>query len=46
VGSDRLLPAENPSNIPNDATISDSRNAKRPTKKPKMAGRTPVSQGK
>ena len=36
------LPKNNPSNIPNDAEISDARNAKRPIKKPKMAGRAPV----
>lgn len=36
------LPKNNPSNIPNDAEISDSRDAKKPTKKPKMAGRAPV----
>jgi hypothetical protein len=41
-----LLPKNNPSNIANDAEISNSRNAKRPIKKPKMAGRTPVPQGK
>jgi len=35
-------PKDNPSNIPQDAEISDTRNAKRPTKKPKMAGRTPA----
>lgn len=39
----RPLPADNPSNIPSDVTISDSRTAKRPTKKPKMAERTPVA---
>jgi hypothetical protein len=36
------LPKDNPSNIPSDAKISDSRTAQRPTKKPKMAGRTPA----
>ena len=35
-------PKNNPSNIPSDAQISDSRTAQRPIKKPKMAGRTPV----
>jgi hypothetical protein len=43
---DHLLPKNNPSNIANDAEISDTCNAKRPTKKPKMAGRTIVPQGK
>ena len=36
------LPKNNPSNIPNDAEISDSRTAQRPTKKSKLAGRTPA----
>ena len=36
------LPKNNPSNIPHDAEISDPRNAKRPTKKAKMFGRTPA----
>ena len=35
-------PKDNPSNIPQDAEISDTRTAKRPIKKPKMAGRTPA----
>jgi hypothetical protein len=40
--SEHHAPKDNPSNIPQDAEISDTRTAKRPTKKPKMAGRTPA----
>lgn len=36
------LPKNNPSNVPHDAEISDGRTAQRPTKKPKMTGRTPA----
>lgn len=38
---DTSLPAYNPSNIPNDAIISDSRLAQKPKKKPTLPPKAP-----
>jgi hypothetical protein len=36
---ERQLPGHNPSNVPDDATISNGKNAQKSKKQPKMIGR-------